>query len=423
MKMKTIVSVMLTVSIILTLLSAFCVSAVAAEGTEASTMKWVNKNGNMDGWNTSYRYYYYSNNYEHNTNANPAEDTSTMQLDFQNVFMMHTGGYAAMSANAAMKAVLDEKGMTQDNTFYNLEYNGAASKAANHYALSDAHEWLADRLRQAATLYDVGYWTASGLTFVAPKTGTIKVAYQFGGIGSNANNNKLHMGTNDLAITAGGSVTGAQVSVDGTSSVDLTVKYAELNVVEGDTVYFILDGTGNTNMFSFWISEVEYLAEAEAEVIGHNLASTDSLLVRFFVDFNAAPSTNCSVTATVNGEPISLTGTQWIDETGAYGKVCTADDFIYCYTVPMNAKEMTDEIDFSVKLLDEELCSDTYSVQEYCNYYIEQYNTDGSNAEVAKACASMLLYGRMTQLALNYNTENLPQIDADLLNEIINAAN
>ena len=422
MKMKKLVSVLLTVSIILTLLSAFCVSAVAAEGTQASTMKWVNKNGVMTDWST-YRYYYYSNNYAHNQNASPAEDTSTMQLNFQNVFMFNSGGYAALAGNQLIKTVLDEKGMTADNTFYNLEYN-AVSALADHYSLASisGSAALADRNRQAATFYDVGYWLASGLTFVAPKTGTIKVAYQFGGMGSNANNNKLHMGTGSLTTKADGSVTGAQVSVAGTAAQDLTVKYAELNVVEGDTVYFIMDATGNTNMFTFWISEVEYLAEAEAEVIGHNLASTDRFLVRFFVDFNAAPSANCSATATVNGETISLTGTQWIDETGAYGKVCTADDFIYCYTVPMNAKEMTDEIYFSVKLLDEELCSDTYSVQEYCNYYIEEYNANGSNAAVAKACASMLLYGRMTQLALNYKTDALPQIDAALLNDIINAA-
>lgn len=281
-----------------------------------------------------------------------------------------------------------------------------------------------------------------GFAFTAPETGEISVDVfnQVNNHWGNANEDGFVYVTTASGYTRnsdGDNAAGALAVEHIQSSGNNNPAALVLSVIKGETYYFLFGTVGNVG----WARNTVYLQKltytsvsktlSSATVVGKGLAATDEILVRFFVDYDAAVNEKVEVSATVataeGSVATALEGVQFIDETGVYGKVVTEEDYIYCYTVPMTAKQMTDVITFSVKINGvEQLTTDnTYTVEMYCQNFIDSYNagsTDETVVKTAKACASMLLYGRMTQLALNYKTDALPQIDAALLNDIIDAA-
>ena len=202
-------------------------------------------------------------------------------------------------------------------------------------------------------------------------------------------------------------------------------------VKQGVTYRFMngsIDGADH-QVFYNYPTRIEYnsITPSSAVVIGKGLAATDVILVRFFVQFDCPVDANVVVKATIataGGDAVTdvLVPTQWIDTEGTYGRVTTAADNVYYYTVALTAKQMTETITLSVKIggVEKLTVGNTYSVAQYCQTFIDAYNADhNDNPATAKACASMLLYGRMTQLALNYNTENLPEVDTALVTAIL----
>lgn len=215
-----------------------------------------------------------------------------------------------------------------------------------------------------------------------------------------------------------------------TKSVSQTIT---LQVESGETYYF-LHGTSNSatagwEQNKFVLQSLSYTKLAEqatsAKVIGHGLATVDSPLVRFFVQFDkdaSALQAEFSIESENGIQTYVDSGVAWVDETGECGKMITAEDHVFYYTVAVSAKQMTDTITLSIKDLEgNELITqkNTYTVENYCQHWINQYKADGSRYAVAKTCATMLLYGRTTQMALNYRTDRLPSIDVDFLNEIL----
>ena len=286
--------------------------------------------------------------------------------------------------------------------------------------------------RSSGTVLNSANHYLGALVFTAPYTGTITFTYQFY-TGNNQGNQDcaLIIGGGDLK---GGWTYGDCANVDKqtvTNTINsATTDTVTIDVVAGEKVYFMHHTNGNHSYDSlnFWLRKAEYtnVNATEADVIGRGLASNDSLQVRFLIKSNGLGAADA--TFSVNGEavePISVE--QYIDSTGAAGKVVTEADNVYAFTVALSAKQMTDEIKISVKSGDVELLPEedqTYTIEDYCKVWIAKYAEDKTNESVAataKVCASLLLYGRMAQLQFNYNTSKLPELDANA-KELINAS-
>lgn len=388
---KKFTSMLLTISMILTLLAAFCVPTAAADNAET------------DVWELAYK-----------------DDIATKYPGvFSYVVYNKTGNAGTVGWHTRVKDGYKYIYKEGDSVIYSNAPWDAASVVGITYS-----NWH----------YELGW------AFTAPKSGVVEFTFVYFANTAYAWQQASASGQARLWITS--NEPGAYVRTNGDYSCEGALasfaplantdaaptaneeRKVSLEVVEGVTYYFVQSNMASAENQAFWNYPVKAEYEsAAAEIAGHGLASTENLLVRFFVDYEDELSDAYTATATVNGATVELTATHWIDAEGTYGNICTAEDYVYYYTVPMNAKQMTDDITFTVTFGGSTVvCTDTYSVEDYCNYYIDLYQTDGSNDAVAKACASMLLYGRMTQLALNYKTDALPQIDAALLNDIINAA-
>ena len=131
-------------------------------------------------------------------------------------------------------------------------------------------------------------------------------------------------------------------------------------------------------------------AQASAEVVDRQLMLGDDLTMHFYVKTEVA---NATATISVDGtvrESYSISG-------------MTAGEKGYDLSVDLAAAEMTGKIILTVNDGENQLLSETYSVQEYAHYLLENNYADETKALVKE----MLNYGAKAQLYFDHNTESL----------------
>ena len=194
---------------------------------------------------------------------------------------------------------------------------------------------------------------------------------------------------------------------------------------------FIKRFFGGLLVLSVLLSSFAFPAVAEneelpskAEVIGKGLATADHLLLRFFVQFDQSspPDATAIIETDTGTESVTVSPEAWVDTTGLYGPVYVENDHVFYYSVALSAKRMTDTVTLSIKGRNgQELLThdNQYSIEQYCHYWIDFYKENLSDKSIAKTCSAMLLYGRTAQLSLNYRIDRLPQIDSELMHDIL----
>lgn len=268
---------------------------------------------------------------------------------------------------------------------------------------------------------------AVGLIFTATHSGTVKLTYHMSGSVDTAMH---YRGKGELAYdnTKDEFVADEAISCKGKNlndAVDYTVK-----VTKGETVYLMFgvkNGTaGNgTTIGNFYMDSIEYTSlthyPTEVEVIGIGMTASSTPRVRYIVKFNDDIG-YCTTTATIAGETVDVKVNQIIGEES--GRTFTATDYVYEFSVEVPAKQMTDTVSLSVKgANDAELLTGTdYTVETYCLEQIAAAKAEGATLDqknVGKVCASMLLYGYMTQQRFGYNTDHMPRVDKDYILSIL----
>ena len=280
-----------------------------------------------------------------------------------------------------------------------------------------------------------------GWAFKAPYTGTVDVTFQYqaatayaGQVAVGGKGNLWISSDEENAyVRANGDITYKNALANYepnpyTGLANGSLRTATLSVKKGVTYYFIqgsIDSADNQSFYNF-PTEISYTAVSgvatSATVIGKGLATGDMILLRFFVQCNGE-AVGLTAEFSIDGNVIGTdTGVDWIDPSGKYGKVVTPSDNILYFTVALSAKQLTDSVSMTVKngsgvnILSSSV---SYQAEEYCNYWINDYLETGSNLATAKVCASLLLYGRTAQQALNYHIDRLPDVNKDLLNDIL----
>lgn len=270
--------------------------------------------------------------------------------------------------------------------------------------------------------------SAVGVIFTAPASGTVKLTYH---MGAESTATAVHLrgkGTLTYNTTTHEYGAGESIALAG-KNLDDKVEYT-VDVTKGETVYLMF-GEKNTaldnavTLCNFYMDSVEYTSlthyPTQAEVIGMGMTASSTPRVRYIVKFNDDIG-YCTTAATIAGEAVEVKVQQIIGEES--GKTFTATDFVYEFTIEVPAKQMTKTICLSVKgANDAELLTGTdYTVETYCLEQITAAKkTDATNDEknVGKVCASMLLYGYMTQQRFGYNTAHMPTIDKDFIQSIL----
>lgn len=266
-----------------------------------------------------------------------------------------------------------------------------------------------------------------GICFTAPETGTVDFTYQYAYL-HNANGRQY-----DFVIVKNEvdfrDLTSADIIFSGTTKKtmgfgDYRDDYEEVtvrvDVQKGDRIYFMANGLARDGgeRICHWISSARYVNN-EATLLGHGLAATDTLDLRFLVQMTD-PSNSPTATVTVNTpfgmETQTVVGQIYLGEKKD-GGYYTAQDHVYAFTVALNAKQMTDEVVIS---LNNTSFTDTYTVEQYCLGILELAKENDAYSSAAETCAAILLYGRMAQLHFNYNTDKLPKVDKALLESVLN---
>lgn len=151
-----------------------------------------------------------------------------------------------------------------------------------------------------------------------------------------------------------------------------------------------------------------------ATVVGHGLAANDTIDMRFIVKYTDSPA-YLDVAVTVAGNEVTPKVEKFEGTNASTGEVYGAGSYVYTYTVSLSAKQMTDAVVLTVKDGDKTLASDAYTVNEYCVHWMNSAQEDGASEavkNVGNVCATMLMYGYMTQVHFGYNTENTPDFAA-----------
>lgn len=266
-----------------------------------------------------------------------------------------------------------------------------------------------------------------GVKFTAPYTGTIKVTYQLGQGGMV--NAALIVGGDDLVIDAVGG-TYNQIKEITMIGADFTqTATMELEVSAEQNLYFIVRNLDGYHNGYFWINSVEYTNVVPvdgADVIGYSISALETPVVNFYVQLDGNPMGTYAEIKVGSDTAVKVMGEAYTGA-GPDGTSFTASDFVFVYSVPVAAKKMTETITISIKKDGQELLSEntTYSVNQYCQAQVAKYVAAGTGAtqdqiDVAKACTAILVYGRSMQKYFNYNTDNLPAINATLL-ELVSA--
>lgn len=280
------------------------------------------------------------------------------------------------------------------------------------------------------------YGYAVGVTFKAPRSGKVKLSYAVGG--NALTKTVLYRGVNNFAYN---SADDTFTSGDATPLAGVSDEFTyEADVKAGDLVYLMIgapkdwienrdDGNGGKTKDScyFTMSSVEYLSysnEISASLLGYGMAAADTPQVKYIVKYDNLP-TNVDVTATVGGTTVEVTSERFVGKNEKTGEVYTEADNVYSYSVPVAAKQMTDDVVLTIKSGEKDLLGatdTTYTVETYCLAQIEiakKVDATVDEKNVGKVCASMLLYGYMAQQRHGYHTDHMPTIDKDYITGIL----
>jgi len=133
-------------------------------------------------------------------------------------------------------------------------------------------------------------------------------------------------------------------------------------------------------------------ASDNAKVIAHNLTITDEgISVNFYVDIDVEAQNDIKVT--LNGSQVEIPAepTKIIIDAKAYS--------CYKFTQPVVAKEMDDKVSLSIVAGEEELVTDSYSV----NDYVAEVQAGGYGYNFENLANAMTYYGEFAEVYLKYN--------------------
>lgn len=394
--MKKSVSILLSVCLLLSVCSILAFSAYAETNEESSTPTSWN-NGNI--------------------------------LDVSNEFGGTNGG-----------TILDYYKDTNvfKYVYYYAGTHSSDTRAAAYYDMVKGTSWAGDNWYLCGTAAEIAertatvsaaanvaptYHYAPGVCFTAPLTGTVEFTYQYARLENLAGAHQSFVvvkGEADPRVASNCILSKTTNKVLGARSE--TKEYDEVTfrveVKAGDRIYFMVNGLGgNEGMSSHWISSAKYVTD-EATLLGHGLAATDTLDLRFLVqiaDPSSTPTAEITVKTPSGNKTQTVNGQVYTGEKKDGGNY-TAEDHVYTFTVELSAKQMTDEVTIAVN---DTSLTDTFTVERYCLGIMELAKTDTSYTNASNTCATMLLYGYMAQINFNYRTDALPKVDKDLLSSLL----
>lgn len=137
-------------------------------------------------------------------------------------------------------------------------------------------------------------------------------------------------------------------------------------------------------------------SETYADIVDFRLSLTDGIELTYFLDISddLAEDDSAEMRFTVNGKetviPISGAKTETV-----------SDKTLYCFTCPVSAAEMADEI--SAQMISDEFTGEihSYSLMAYSEYMLEHSNEYENYIPIVKA---MLNYGAQAQLIQHCNS-------------------
>lgn len=139
--------------------------------------------------------------------------------------------------------------------------------------------------------------------------------------------------------------------------------------------------------------------ESDISSAGHSLTLSGEVGVNFFLRCPAYLQGGEAVVTVMRGEGVLLTS-GFTD--GARSQIVSG---AYQFTAPVAAKEMTDALTLTVRLGEQTLYSETYSVQQYGAYVLA--NAGQFSTETVALVRALLNYGAYAQLYFDYRTDAL----------------
>ena len=392
--MKKSLSILLSVCMLLSMCNIFVLLANAETTSEETTVTSSWDNGNILN---------VSNEFDGKTNLDYYKDTDV----FRYVYF-----YAGTHPSD-----------TREATYYDM-VKGAFWAGPEWYAAGTATD-IDERKNtgHAAANVAPNFHYAPGVCFTAPLTGTVEFTYQYACLDNlNGANHSFVVVKGEVDFREVGNCIISKTSTKTVGGYAQTKSYDEVTfrveVEAGDRIYFMVNGLGsNQGMNSHWISSARYV-ESDAVLLGHGLATSDTLDLRFLVQISD-PSNTPTATVTVKtplGDRKQTVNGQIYTGAKKDGGSYTAEDHVYAFTVELSAKQMTDEVVIAVN---DTSLTDTFTVESYCLGILELAKTDSSYTNAANTCAAMLLYGYMAQINFNYRTDKLPQVDKERLSALL----
>lgn len=392
--MKKSLSILLSVCMLLSMCNIFVLLANAETTSEETTVTSSWDNGNILN---------VSNEFDGKTNLDYYKDTDV----FRYVYF-----YAGTHPSD-----------TREATYYDM-VKGAFWAGPEWYAAGTATD-IDERKNtgHAAANVAPNFHYAPGVCFTAPLTGTVEFTYQYACLDNlNGANHSFVVVKGEVDFREVGNCIISKTSTKTVGGYAQTKSYDEVTfrveVEAGDRIYFMVNGLGsNQGMNSHWISSARYV-ESDAVLLGHGLATSDTLDLRFLVQISD-PSNTPTATVTVKtplGDRTQTVNGQIYTGAKKDGGSYTAEDHVYAFTVELSAKQMTDEVVIAVN---DTSLTDTFTVESYCLGILELAKTDTSYTNAANTCAAMLLYGYMAQINFNYRTDKLPQVDKERLSALL----
>ncbi len=399
--MKKILSILLSVCMLLSMCSIFVFLANAEATNAETTNEETTVTSSWDNGNILN----VSNEFDGKTILNYYKDTDV----FKYVYF-----YAGTNP----------KNDTREATYYDM-VKGAFWAGSEWYAAGTAAD-IEERNHtgHAAANAAPTFHYAPGVCFTAPLTGTVEFTYQYACLDNlNGANHSFVVVKGEVDFREAGNCIISKTSTKMVGARAQTKSYDEVTfrveVEAGDRIYFMVNGLGsNQGMNSHWISSARYVVKSDAVLLGHGLATSDTLDLRFLVQISD-PSNTPTATVTVKtplGDRKQTVNGQIYTGAKKDGGNYTAEDHVYAFTVELSAKQMTDEVVLTVS---DTSLSDTYTVESYCLGILELAKTDPSYINAANTCAAMLLYGYMAQINFNYRTDKLPQVDKERLSALL----
>ncbi|HBF15124.1 MAG TPA: hypothetical protein DDW30_05490 [Clostridiales bacterium] len=455
-KFGKFLSLCLTLCMLATMVAGFSISTVSAESTELP--KYVNNDGNKITTVSSTSQGIWSK-----LNQTVVEGRPLFE---QGGYLRNTkkelGTQICIADGWVSEAALAEKQcpiyLAKDKSVY---CDSAVESIKNTAAWSRDHG--KEYMIWDGYVYDTTANQTLGTRFNVPYSGKIKVTYQLANGAATMNNGEpdggtlsvgsgkkenaafLSVGKGDMGLTwsypsndlrEGGNygVIKLEEFTNTTVKDFLTLRTMEIDVTAGESVYFMInpaDGSAIGTSY-FYINSVEYTEmrynPSTATVIGHNIATLENPVVRFYVKYSEKPVGDFATIKIGNDAETIVFGTSAAGIIGPDGRTeLTEDDYVQIYSIAVPAKRMTETITISIKNSDGvELLTEknTYSVSEYCTAQVKAYKDAGEAATadqlaVAKICTQILAYGKSAQKFFQYNLDNLPVIDEDVYDLVV----